>query len=269
MKTVIDEIADAILDSKCNVFLTGAGISTESGVPDYRSSNNQFWGEYDSKDFYLSNFLTDGGSRMRCWRACAVFYETMKNAQPNPAHLVLAELERRKLLRGIITQNVDGLHQKAGNSRKVVIELHGTAHTISCVDCGRKYNSEGIYASISKWTSVPYCEYCQGILKPDTVFPGEPIIPNVAKRVLQMATSCKLLIVIGSSLEVQPAAYLPLKAKEAGARLGIINLTPTPYDKYADYLIYRPAGKTLAEIVKKINDQVRPPAEERMGQYGP
>lgn len=259
MNTLVDKVAEAVLNSKRTVVLTGAGISTESGIPDYRGSNDQFWGEYDSKDFYLSNYISNSESRMRCWQACAAFYETIRDARPNPAHLALVELERMKLLRGIITQNVDGLHQKAGNSAKVVVELHGTAHSISCLDCGRRYDCETIYASVSKGTKVPYCEYCQGILKPDTVWPGEPLSPNVAKRALQMATSCKLFIVAGSSLEVQPAAYLPVKAKESGAKLVIINLTPTPYDKYSDYLIRHPAGETFTEIARQVKKQFRYP----------
>lgn len=252
MNTVLRKISLSILNSKRTVVFTGAGISTESGIPDYRGTNGQFWGEYDSKDSYISNFVNDSGSRMRCWQACAEFYMVIQGARPNPAHFALAELERMKLLRGIITQNVDGLHQKAGNRSKIMVEIHGTAHSISCLDCGRKYDCKTVYASIANGTKIPYCDYCQGILKPDTVFPGESIAPKIALRTMRMVNPSELFIVIGSSLEVQPAAYLPVKAKEAGAKLAIINLTPTPYDRYADYLIHDSASHTLSEVIQIV-----------------
>lgn len=252
MSTVVEKLSKAILNSKRTVAFTGAGISTESGIPAYRGSDGQFWGEYDSKDFYISNFLMNSGSRLRCWQGCAKFYEVIRNAHPNPAHLALAELGRMKLLRGIITQNVDGLHQKAGNRPSTVVEIHGTAHSISCLDCGRKYDCNVIYSFVVNQKSVPYCEYCQGILKMDTIFPGEEIIPNVASRTLRMLDSANLLIVIGCSLETQPAAYLPVKAREVGAKVAIINLSYTRYDKYADYIIRCSAGPALSEILKHV-----------------
>lgn len=253
MSSTIEQIARALVDSKRTVILSGAGISTESGIPDYRGTSSHFWEKYSSQDFSLSTFLKSEEGRIRCWQTSMVLYQIIRNAHPNPAHYALAELERMKLLRGIITQNVDGLHQKAGSSRKIIVELHGTVHSISCLDCGRKYDCETVYTSVSKGVTVPYCDYCQGILKPNTIFPGEPLFLNIARRALQMATSSKLFLVVGSSLEVQPASYLPIKAKEAGAKLAIINLSPTPYDNYTDYLIYGPAGQTLSEIVKQVN----------------
>lgn len=252
MSTVMKKLASAISNSIRPVFLTGAGISTESGIPDYRGTNGQFWGKYNVTDSYISNFVNNSESRRRCWQACAEFYTVIQNTLPNYAHSALAELEEMKLLRGVITQNVDGLHQKAGNSSKAVIEIHGTFHSISCLDCGKKYDCKIIYASIAKGTMVPYCDCCQGILKPDTVFPGQTIAPNIARKVMRMVNSSELLIVVGSSLEIQPAAYLPVKAKEAGAKLAIINLTPTPYDKYADYLIHDSASRILSEIVHTV-----------------
>lgn len=252
MNTTVEKISMSILNSKRTVVLTGAGISTESGIPDYRGTGGQFWGEYNSTDFYISNFIKNSDDRKRCWQAYAKFYQVIREAYPNPAHFALVELERMKLLRGIITQNVDGLHQKAGSSPKIIVEIHGTVHSISCLDCGRKYDCAAIYASIPMGINVPYCEYCQGILKPDTVFPGEAIAPNVARRTLKIIDSSEFLIVVGSSLEVQPAAYLPVKAKEVGAKLAIINLTPTPYDKHADYLVRSSASYALGEIVKGV-----------------
>lgn len=252
MKTVIEKLSLEILNSKRTVVLTGAGISTESGIPDYRGTTGQFWGKYDTRDSYISNFVNNSESRRRCWQACTEFYVIMENALPNPAHFALAELERMKLLRGIITQNVDGLHQKAGNRPRIIVEIHGTSHSISCLDCGKKYDCKTIYESIAKGTMVPYCNYCQGILKPDTVFPGESIAPNIAQMAIRMVNSSDIFIVIGSSLEIQPAAYLPVKAKEADTKLAIINLTPTPYDRYADYLIHDSASRILSEIVHTV-----------------
>jgi NAD-dependent deacetylase len=260
MKPVVERLSTAILDSNRTIVLTGAGISTESGIPDYRGTNGQFWGEYDGRDFYISNFVRDSRTRRRCWQTLAKFYNAIKHAHPNPAHLALAKLERMKLLRGIITQNVDGLHQKAGNSDKIIIEIHGTAHSISCLDCGRKYDPGTLFASIANGTGIPYCEYCQGILKPDTVFPGEEIAPNIARKALRMIDSSQLVIVVGSSLEIQPAAYLPVKAKEEGAKLAIVSLGSTPYDRYADYLIHASASHVLNEVVKRIEPCAAPMA---------
>ena len=256
MSLVMKKLATAISNSIHPVFLTGAGISTESGIPDYRGTNGQFWGKYSITDSYISNFVNNSESRRRCWQACAEFYTIIQHALPNHAHFALAELEKMKLLRGIITQNVDGFHQKASNSSKAVIEIHGTFHSISCLDCGKKYDCKIVYESIAKGTIVPYCDYCQGILKPDTVFPGQNITPIIARKVLRMITSSELIIVIGSSLEIQPAAYLPVKAKEAGAKLVIINWTPTPYDKYADYLIHDSASHVLNKIVQIVKNNL-------------
>lgn len=251
------KLASAISNCIRPVFLTGAGISTESGIPDYRGTTGQFWGKYNVTDSYISNFVNNSESRRRCWQACAEFYTIIQNTLPNHAHFALAELEKMKRLQGIITQNVDGLHQKAGNSSKTVIEIHGTFHSISCLDCGKKHDCEIVYASLAKGTMVPYCDYCQGMLKPDTVFPGQVIAPNIAQKVIRMVNSAELLIVVGSSLEIQPAAYLPVKAKETGAKLAIINFTPTPYDKYSDYLIHDSAGYALSKIVQTVKNNLR------------
>jgi NAD-dependent deacetylase len=180
------------------------------------------------------------------------FYELVKNALPNKSHLALAQIEKSGKLLAVITQNVDGLHQRAGNSADKVIEIHGSIFTVSCFLCYKKYSRQEIYLRVKGGVAVPYCSFCYGILKPDTVLFGQPIPQEVSARALMAALQSDLFIVIGSSLLVQPASYLVIKAKEAKAKIIIINLTSTPYDIYADLVIYNNADFAVSQIMSRL-----------------
>lgn len=245
-----EQAAHMISSAQKTVVFTGAGACTDSGIPDYRGIGINYWSKYNPKDFVFGQFMASEDSRREYWRMDQEFYELVKNAKPNKIHYSLAALERIGKLRAIITQNVDGLHQKAGSSLEKVIEIHGNIFTVSCLQCHKKYPRQELYERIKAGVLVPYCSFCHGILKPDTVLFGQPIPEEVSSRALRATLQGDLFLVIGSSLLVQPAAYLVIKAKEAKAKVIIINLTSTPYDIYADLVIYGNAEKIISQLTK-------------------
>jgi NAD-dependent deacetylase len=251
MSRKIDRAAQLFLGANRIVAFTGAGISTESGIPDYRTEFLT-WKKYDTEHFRFERFLASPVSREKYWEMSQDFYLLIQKAKPNPAHLALAELELEGKLLGIITQNVDRLHQKAGNSEERIVELHGSELTVSCLKCRRTYSREEIYHWILNGVKVPYCTSCQGILKPDSVAFGQPMPYAASQRAFQMTMACDLFLIVGSSLQVQPAALLPWKAREAGAKLVIVNLHPTQYDQHADVVIRQRAGKALPAILERM-----------------
>lgn len=234
--------------SSAVVALVGAGLSTESGIPDYRSPGG-YWANYDPADFQFDRFYSDAGARQRYWQASAKFYEMVRWAQPNAGHLALSELERQGLLLGIITQNVDGLHHKAGNSLDKILEIHGTEHLVTCLGCQTKFTRW----EPGPWTfpgmEAPRCPRCHALLKPDSILFGQPIPPEKLDKAISWIVHADLLLIIGSSLLVQPVASFPARAKEMGSKVMIINLSPTPDDGLADLCIRGPAGSILTRIV--------------------
>src|SRR3972149_5646804 len=172
MEDKLKEVAQWIVASKRVVVFTGAGLSTESGIPDFRSPGG-VWDRYNPEDFYFQNFLASEASREKYWRMATEMYEPIKTAQPNQAHLAIAELEKLGKLDCVITQNIDGLHFKAGNSKEKVIELHGTAMSVSCLNCRKKYDRDEVQERLRKGLKVPYCDACGGPLKPATVSFGQ------------------------------------------------------------------------------------------------
>lgn len=248
-----EKAAQAILSSRKTVCLTGAGVCTDSGIPDFRGVGYSYWTKYDPKDFTFAAFLGSEKSREIYWRMDQDFYELVQKAQPNDIHTALAELERMGGLQTIITQNVDGLHQRAGNSKDKIIEIHGSIFTVSCLQCYKKYSREEVYQRIKSGIAVPHCSACHGILKPDTISFGQPLHNELSARSLIATLQCDLFMVIGSSLLVQPVAYLVTKAKGAGAKVIIINFMSTPYDSFADLLFYGDARTSIARIMGKIS----------------
>ena len=243
-------VAEMIVQARDVVVFTGAGISTESGIPDFRSPRG-IWTRFDPEDFTIEQFLASPETRNKQWR---ILLEggLLADAEPNKAHLAIAELERIGKLSCIITQNVDNLHQKAGNSPEKVYELHGNMRWLRCMSCDMRYPMEDIVDKYQSGGDIPACEYCRGILKPDVIFFGE-LLPEVTlKQATLHATGCDLLIVIGSSLVVYPAASIPIYAKGSGAKLVIINLTPTPCDSNADVLIHHSAGEVMDGILEEM-----------------
>jgi NAD-dependent deacetylase len=229
------------------VAFTGAGISAESGIPTYRGEGG-LWTKYDpSKYASIEHFSRNPSYYWSFFKE--VRYPILKKVKPNKAHLALYEMEKTGNLETVITQNIDGLHQEAGSS--FVIELHGTTRTIVCVDCSSKYTIEEAFAKLEKQIP-PLCSECTGILRPDVIFFGEMLNPQILRNAYDEAGSCDFLLAVGSSLVVYPAADIPLRAKQAGAKLAIINKGSTPLDSVADYVIDDAAGQVLPRIVSEL-----------------
>jgi NAD-dependent deacetylase len=251
MDDKMKQAAQWIATSKRVVVFTGAGLSTESGIPDFRSPGG-VWDRYNPEDFYFQNFLASEASREKYWQMSTEMYEPIKKAPPNQAHLAIAELERLGKLDCVITQNIDGLHFKAGNSGEKVIQLHGTAIYVSCLECGKRYDRDEIQERIRKGEKAPRCGDCGGPLKPATISFGQGMPEKETSEAYHRSSLCDLFIVIGSSLVVQPAASMPVVAKQHGAKLVIINRDPTPCDDMADLILHGQAGPTMAGILEEL-----------------
>jgi NAD-dependent deacetylase len=228
------------------VAFTGAGISTESGIPDFRTPRSGTWTKYDPQEFSYPRFLASADSRKKYWAFGREFWPTVRDARPNAGHTALAELERLGRLRCLITQNVDGLHQKAGS--RDVIELHGNATRVACLTCSEEHPRDAVHDRILAGEDDPHCA-CGGLLKPTTISFGQAMPREATRRAFEEAEGCDLLLTVGSSLVVFPAADLVPTARAAGARLILVNLTSTPYDHLADVVIRGKAGDSLAAIV--------------------
>jgi NAD-dependent deacetylase len=251
MEEKVEKVAQWIITSKRAVVFSGAGLSTESGIPDFRSPGG-VWDRYNPEDFYFQNFLASEASREKYWQMATEMYEPIKKAQPNLAHMAIADLERLGKLDCVITQNIDGLHFKAGNSEERVLELHGTAMYVSCLSCNKRYDRDEIQERLRKGLKAPYCDDCGGPLKPATISFGQAMPERETQEAYHRSSSSDLFIAIGSSLVVQPAASMPLVAKRNGAKLVIINRDPTPYDDLADMVIHGQAGPVMASILEKV-----------------
>jgi NAD-dependent deacetylase len=256
MEQLISQAAEWIYDSKRLIVFVGAGLSTESGIPDFRSPGG-LWDRYNPEDFSYQNFIASEKSREKYWQMATEMYRTLRQARPNPAHLAIAELEKLGRLDRVITQNIDGLHFKAGNSEGKVIELHGTALFVYCLTCQKRYDRDEIQGRLQKGVKVPYCDHCGGILKPATVSFGQSMPERETQEAFERAALSDLFIVIGSSLVVQPAASLPQVAKRNGARLMIINREATPLDGIADLVIHGQAGPIMAGIVEGVKKRLK------------
>ena len=251
MADTVDQIAEMILDAQKIVVFTGAGISTESGIPDFRSPGG-IWSRYDPEDFTYQRFVSSETAREKYWRMSTEFFNELKSVHPNPAHEAVAELERMGKLDCVITQNIDGLHQLAGLSPERVIELHGTARMVSCLSCKKIYEREDVQKRIAQGDSVPRCDACKGLLKPATISFGQSMPEKETTEAIRRSEACDLFIVIGSSLVVQPAASMPVIAKEKDSGLVIINRDPTALDHLADIVIRDSAGVVMTNILQKV-----------------
>jgi NAD-dependent deacetylase len=232
--TAVTELATLLRERQPCVVLTGAGISTESGIPDFRSRSG-IWAQYDPMEYAtIDAFRRDP---VKVWEFYALRLDVLARAEPNSGHLALAELERDGLVQAVVTQNIDGLHQRAGS--RDVIEVHGSIRTASCLECGERAPLE---------QAMPRCPSCSEILKPDVVMFGELLPVAAMERAVELARKAGLLLVVGSSLEVYPVAGLPEETLSAGGALAIVNRGPTPYDRRADVKIDGGAGETLATL---------------------
>jgi NAD-dependent deacetylase len=256
MDELVERIAELVVSSKRIVVFTGAGASTESGIADFRSPGG-VWDKYNPEDFYFQRFLASEESREKYWQMSTEMYESLRNAKPNRVHIAIAELEKLDKLDCVITQNIDGLHHKAGNSREKVIELHGNALSVSCLSCSKKYDRDEVQDRMRKGVKVPRCDDCGGLLKPDTISFGQAMPVRETNEAYKRSFDSDLFIVVGSSLVVQPAASMPINAKQGGAKLVIINRDPTPHDGYADVVINGPAGEIMERVLAKVKEKIR------------
>jgi len=247
----INTAADMIAQSKKLVVFTGAGMSTESGISDFRSPGG-VWSRFDPNELTFQKFLASEESREKYWEFSTSSWTEMAEAQPNPGHKAIAALNNIGKLDCVITQNIDGLHQRSGIPEEKVIELHGTARWVGCLDCGQRYPREQIQERLKGGIKVPRCDSCGGILKPATISFGQAMPERETRQAQNRASACDLFLVAGSSLVVYPAAQMPLIAKDSGARLIIINLTPTPHDPYADVTIHDQTGPALSQIIDRV-----------------
>lgn len=245
----IEAVAALIIRSRKIVVFTGAGVSTESGIPDFRSPGG-IWSRY--APVMYQDFLASHEARRQYWKMQKERYPDFAQAQPNPAHHAVAELERLGKLDCVITQNIDGLHQRAGNSPEKVIELHGNGTWVLCLRCGRRLPREEVQKRLEAGEEVPTCEACGGLLKPATVSFGQPMPDKETWEAEARSRHCDLFMVIGSTLVVYPAAQMPVYALEGGARLVIINLSETPLDPYATVVLRGKAGETMAQVIERV-----------------
>jgi NAD-dependent deacetylase len=245
-----------ILESRRVVVFTGAGISTESGIPDFRSPGG-IWDVFDPYEFTYQKFLSSQKSREKFWEFSRLLWPKFAGAKPNHGHYAIAELHHVGKLDCVITQNVDGLHQEAGVPEEKVIELHGTSRWVICLECGRRYPREEIQRWVESGGKVPQCDGCGGIVKPATVSFGEPMPEREISEAGRRATACDLCLVAGSSLMVYPAVQIPLIAKDNGAKLVIINLARTPHDRYADIIINDKLGQALPQIIERVKVRLK------------
>jgi len=227
---------------------TGAGISTESGIPDYRGPGG-VW-ERNAPPT-LSDFRENAATRRQYWEERRERYPALRDTQPNAGHLALARLQSAGRLSHVITQNIDGLHQKAGSDPERTIELHGTAHQVRCLDCGASWPAEHIQARL-KLEPLPNCERCGGIVRAATVLFGQAMPADALRRAFAVAHSSDLMLVVGSSLVVQPAARVPEIAVASGAGLAIVNNEPTPLDGLADVVVRSSAGAVLSALADAL-----------------
>jgi NAD-dependent deacetylase len=228
--------------------LTGAGISTESGIPDFRSPTG-IWAEFDPQEYATVDAFRRDPEKV--WRFYAPRYSMLVDAQPNAAHVAVAELERRSLVRAVITQNIDLLHERAGS--REVVEVHGSIRTSTCPRCGQTHLLARVVELLEEDPDRgPRCDSCGSVLKPDVVFFGELLPEQAIERASELARTAALMLVVGSSLEVYPVAALPAETLSAGGVLVIVNKGSTPYDDRARLTLDRAAGEVLAGVLAAV-----------------
>jgi len=242
MNDLIRGAADLIFQSRLTLALTGAGISVESGIPDFRSAGG-LWSKYDPSEYATIAAFRQNPERV--WNMLRDMDAVVSGARPNPAHIAMGEMEKMGFLHGIITQNVDDLHQAGG--AKNVIEYHGNSSTLSCLSCGRTYRAQE-----KRGERTPRCA-CKSILKPDVVFFGEAIPPEALSRSFQLASSAEVLMVVGTSAVVPPANAIPSIAKDRGAKIIEINTEGTHLTRtVTDIFIGQSAGEAIPQIVTEL-----------------
>ncbi len=245
----VSQIAERIARGGRNIVFTGAGISTESGIPDYRSKGG-VWDRF--RPVYFDDFMGSRASRIEYWRQKTEMYHDLVKARPNAAHEAIHRLHEMGLLEAVITQNIDGLHQMSGLPDEKVVELHGNTRRIRCMTCGEISSEDAAQKRIAAGDPAPEC-HCGGYLKPDTISFGQAMPVAETERAVRLSETCDVFLVVGSTLLVHPAAGMPGIAKRNGAFLAIVNLSDTPMDGLADVRIEGKAGVALPGIVEALN----------------
>jgi NAD-dependent deacetylase len=254
-QNALSKIARLISESNRAIAFTGAGISTESGIADFRSPGG-VWSRYQPVLF--RDFLSSEDARRQYWQMKKEGYYELKRAKPNDGHLVLARLEAAGKLIAVITQNIDGLHQDAGSRR--VLELHGTSRYCLCLGCNARLDPDDIQKRLEAGEEIPLCDRCGGLVKSATISFGQSLPADVLTEAFDLSMSTDLVLALGSSLVVEPAASIPLQAKNNGAKLVIINNTETPLDGLADVVIRQSIGATLSQVAMHLGYQSTPSA---------
>lgn len=244
----IDETADRIAASSSLVFFTGAGMSTESGIPDYRSQGG-LWDRF--QPVYFDEFMTSRKARIRYWNQRVEMEKSLRHARPNKGHMAIARLHRMGLLTAVITQNIDGLHHESGIPADQIIELHGNTRRVRCMSCLELTPLEAALDLIAGGNPAPDCN-CGGHLKPDTVSFGQAMPQEAVSRAARLSSGADVFIAVGSTLLVQPAASMPDYARSGGAFTLVINLSSTPFDARSSLVIREKAGAVLSALADTV-----------------
>ncbi|MHC4697449.1 MAG: SIR2 family NAD-dependent protein deacylase [Planctomycetota bacterium] len=242
----IDRLADLMVSARAGVAFTGAGISTESGIPDFRSPGG-IWARH--KPVMYDDFVHSRAERVRYWEMRKELYRECADAKPNDGHRAIARLEELGHIVAVVTQNIDGLHQDAGSRR--VLEVHGTNRMVVCIGCGKEWPPEEVLAMVDAGDGAPDCDECGQPLKSKTIAFGQAMPVQTMADAAQLSEEADIYLAIGSSLVVEPAASLPRVAKYHGATLVILNKTPTPLDAVADLVIHEPIGVTMQAVLER------------------
>ena len=248
MEEQIKLIAEKIKQRGKNIVFTGAGISTESGIPDYRSQGG-IWDKF--RPVYFDEFMSSRDAREEYWKRWKELYKGITRAEPNSGHSAIAQLYQMGLLEAVITQNVDGLHQESGLADDKIIELHGNTRRIRCMACRKITSTQETHRRLESGDTAPECD-CGGYLKPDTISFGQAMPVVEVEKAAAFSQTCDFFLVVGSTLLVQPAAHMPVYAKQNQAFLAIVNLSETPCDEMCDVLIRDKAGEVLQKVVQEV-----------------
>lgn len=245
MSGEIDRFVDIVSGCEQVVGFTGAGISTESGIPDYRGKGG-IWNRF--QPVYFEEFVRDPEKRKLYWQRKAETWPAIRAATPNAGHMFFVDLQSRGALAGVVTQNIDGLHEKSGLPAEKIVNLHGNTLETACLSCTYRASSEEIFETLDLEAGAPRCPQCGGLLKPDTISFGQQLDSARLERAFSLARRCDCMIVFGSTLVVYPAAGIPEMAARSGASLIIVTLSETPLDDAADLSVRRPIGEFVSEV---------------------
>lgn len=256
MPDPIEQAAELLGGASRLLVFTGAGISTESGIPDFRGPDG-LWTKLDPDEFTIDRYLSSPDARKRSWQRWAA--SPLRRARPNRGHLAVAELAGMGRLEGCVTQNIDGLHQAAGLAGELTVEVHGNAWTAACLLCPARWPAEEVYRRVEAGDEDPRCPDCGGVIKLAVISFGQAMPAGEMERAYAMARRADGVLSVGSTLSVWPAADIPLTAARRGAPFVIVNMGPTEFDQTAHLKVERPAGETLAGLATRLQGGYRTP----------